>query len=602
MSDTEALAISVVQALVSRCPNLQPALASRDKYPSYDGDILVMIDGTKSGLEIIKTQIKGRWVASEEELDRASVTYQVSVDDLENYHANGGALFFVVLLYEDKSRIYYRSLLPAITGPLLDTMKGQKSKNIELKPAPHKPFEFEEMVLNHSRHSRMQASFASSPIVQLEDIRARPDVEIVSMHVGFVAEGELPIGHIVGKETFLYAKIPGCPIPVPTSGSVILEEARRVIDTTISVEGDLYFTEVEEVVDKSGLSHNIGAKLTIHFPREGKADDEVEVIYTPEGSFDDVKSTLEMLDRLTQGAFLGIDGVEYQLDFASMRPMLEEKGMLVTLEAFRHYERIREVLGDKSDVHITKVSPQDIGSIDCLYRGVVLKEPVRVAGQDGSSFLMDVVVFNRKYLMLAEPDSNGCFILHDWVSSQIAAYLTYGITGEKQHVSKYAIRPDEDWLSVAGVSPELLVASCTEAGYSELNCESSNGLGLYLLAKYDETENLPTLEAAIELFEWLSAAENEKGGSLVYELNLYQAKRRKQSLNDDELVRLREIYDLDMENKDAEQTIGVAALVLLGDEAAIKRFEALSDSSKKSIADYPMGVLLDDLRVQVRVE
>ena len=591
MGSTEILATSAVKTMVALCPNLEPAINENDKYPSYDGDILVMRNGSKENLEIVRTQIKGRRVASEKEFGRESVSYSISVKDLQNYHANGGVLFFVVLLWGGESRIFCRSLLPGNTGPLLESAKG-KTTTIELMPTPAEALDFEEMVLNHSKHSRMQASFAGTHIASVEEIQSMPGVELVSSHTGYLGEFETPVEHLIGRETFIYGQLPSCPIPVPTQGSIILTEASSEIPADIAVADERFFDSLMSVVDAEGSRHVIGSELTISFPRAGRKTGQVDYTFAPKGPLPDVVKSIEMMDRLTKGNSLEIDGEKYDLGLDRMRDMFEEAGLPRILELLKRFQSFQRSIGDVGETVVDEINGRNVANMDVLYRGIVLKEPIKVKHDQNAQLLMDVAVFNRHYLVLAVHHDEGKCLLYDWASVEMELYITDSVTGERQHVTKYAARPEEDWLALANVTPDLIQRDCMEAGCSDANRGFANQLGLYLLGQYDTSGNREALDAALELFEWLNDPGMVAPSCVEYELNWYQTKQRGRTLSMRDRDRLLEIFEVDLKKKAEDRAFGVAALIILGDSRAVRCFEELSKEAQASIADYPIGALM----------
>lgn len=591
MGSTEILATSAVKTMVALCPNLEPAINENDKYPSYDGDILVMRNGSKENLEIVRTQIKGRRVASEKEFGRESVSYSISVKDLQNYHANGGVLFFVVLLWGGESRIFCRSLLPGNTGPLLESAKG-KTTTIELMPTPAEALDFEEMVLNHSKHSRMQASFAGTHIASVEEIQSMPGVELVSSHTGYLGEFETPVEHLIGRETFIYGQLPSCPIPVPTQGSIILTEASSEIPADIAVADERFFDSLMSVVDAEGSRHVIGSELTISFPRAGRKTGQVDYTFAPKGPLPDVVKSIEMMDRLTKGNSLEIDGEKYDLGLDRMRDMFEEAGLPRILELLKRFQSFQRSIGDVGETVVDEINGRNVANMDVLYRGIVLKEPIKVKHDQNAQLLMDVAVFNRHYLVLAVHHDEGKCLLYDWASVEMELYITDSVTGERQHVTKYAARPEEDWLALANVTPDLIQRDCMEAGCSDANRGFANQLGLYLLGQYDTSGNREALDAALELFEWLNDPGMVAPSCVEYELNWYQTKQRGRALSMRDRDRLLEIFEVDLKKKAEDRAFGVAALIILGDSRAVRCFEELSKEAQASIADYPIGALM----------
>ena len=244
----------------------------------------------------------------------------------------------------------------------------------------------------------------------------------------------------------------------------------------------------------------------------------------------DVIRSIEMMDLLTQGNALEIDGEKYDLELDRMRGKFEEAGLPRILELLKRFRSFQDAVGDVGETIVDEINGKNLSNMDVLYRGVVLKEPIRVKHDPDVQLLIDVVVFNRRYLVLAVHHDEERCTLYDWASLEVELRLADPEAGERQRVTKYAVRPEENWLALANVSPYLIQQDCMEAGRSDANCEIANQLGLYLLGEYDASGNREALDAALGLFEWLNDAEMGASSYIGYELNWYQAKQRKAKL------------------------------------------------------------------------
>ena len=267
-----------------------------------------------------------------------------------------------------------------------------------------------------------------------------PGIELISSHTGYLSEFETPIEHLIGRETRIYARLPNCPIPVPTQGSIVLAEASSVMPASISVAGEHFFNGVADIVDAEGCRRVIGSEFTIGFPRAGKKARRVDFTFAPKGPLPDVIRSIEMMDLLTQGNALEIDGEKYDLELDRMRGKFEEAGLPRILELLKRFRSFQDAVGDVGETIVDEINGKNLSNMDVLYRGVVLKEPIRVKHDPDVQLLIDVVVFNRRYLVLAVHHDEERCTLYDWASLEVELRLADPEAGERQRVTKYAVR------------------------------------------------------------------------------------------------------------------------------------------------------------------
>jgi len=111
--DTEQLATSAVIQRLSYCDGLVPFINAGTTEPSWDGHVYVYPIGSDKKADLIRVPVQVKGTKRAIENDAASFSVSAEVSDLRNYLNDGGAIYFVVVICDDRSEsIFYKSLLP----------------------------------------------------------------------------------------------------------------------------------------------------------------------------------------------------------------------------------------------------------------------------------------------------------------------------------------------------------------------------------------------------------------------------------------------------------------------------------------------------------
>ncbi|GAA6310363.1 DUF4365 domain-containing protein [Intestinibacter bartlettii] len=132
----EKYAVKAITDLILEHDLLDDEIQYNDKTESFDGIIKVYKDErqTKEGIKFVDVQVKG--LNNEKYLKKESFTYQVDIRDLENYYNRRGAIFFVVVISDDKSKmiVFYNDFTPLKLNKYLKKHK-KKNKKTTKKPS-----------------------------------------------------------------------------------------------------------------------------------------------------------------------------------------------------------------------------------------------------------------------------------------------------------------------------------------------------------------------------------------------------------------------------------------------------------------------------------
>ena len=130
----EEMGINQLEHLFLRTKFIRPVLNKMDKYPIWDGEIIVYKtqDMDKENIYFrIPVQVKSELMKVKQDIEK----YSVSLSDLEKYSTEGGVLFIKVIYDEDSDKSYFY-MKNIMKGDINDILTGisekQKTKKIEL--------------------------------------------------------------------------------------------------------------------------------------------------------------------------------------------------------------------------------------------------------------------------------------------------------------------------------------------------------------------------------------------------------------------------------------------------------------------------------------
>lgn len=130
----EEMGINQLEHLFLRTKFIRPVLNKMDKYPIWDGEIIVYKTQNMDKENIyfrIPVQVKSELMKVKQDIEK----YSVSLSDLEKYSTEGGVLFIKVIYDEDndKSYFYMKNIMKGDINDILKSVsEKQKTKKIEL--------------------------------------------------------------------------------------------------------------------------------------------------------------------------------------------------------------------------------------------------------------------------------------------------------------------------------------------------------------------------------------------------------------------------------------------------------------------------------------
>ena len=593
MPDVEALAVSEITSAIALSDFIRAEIKAGDKFPSFDGEILIEPKGTgnKEELKIVRVQVKGRMAKSADELDKDKVTFPVDVTDLVNYARNGGVMFFCVLVHGTRRRAYYNSLLPVKLRALLKSAHGQSTKTIELAPVPEDTQEFEELLINHERDSVTQFSFWNAELPDADLTNIPPGICYSARYTSLAPNEYEAARRMFGKDMYLYMEKGDFPIPIPTNTTVQISSMGKRISKPISVAGNTFFEECKSEITEHGVDITIG-NLTISYPPEGKRG-KVKLNLRLTGTFRVRLHSLRFAKALViNGGFcIGNTNISLANETEAESFLSGEIGQVCSF--YEDIASVLEAFQDEGDFDMGPIVEDDLKAIRMLKQGLVEGRRIPLNEIEYDRAVCGIHFLGRHYLLFRETGEDGLSSIRDYVNYETDMAMSAEKDSSMLRVAKYAFARPDEYLNVANLTPNMLVEACKRAGHNDANREVSNDIGLALLSRYDDMGNTADLEAAKEVFEWLAeGAEGDK--SLIYEVNLLQTECRGGNLKQEGIERARGIIEEDASRAPSKRELTAACYAILGDEKHAKSaFKKLNKRLRDKMLGYPIGNLIN---------
>jgi hypothetical protein len=246
--------ITALQNFLSQSDIFEPKIKDNDKYPSWDGEIIIhhSPNHTKNNIKRIPVQVKStnrQWYENE--------TFPIEKVDLNNYLNEGGIIFIrPIFISTTEYAIFIKILLPRNIQPLLETnRKKSKSISIDLKKVDIKQFEARcyHFLINQPKQRNIEN------LIDINTIKKADATFIAS----FLNEGNIE-DSLFSDNCYFYQKI-NENISVPCNFRI--ERIGKIKKAPVSIQGKVYFKEIHIIKERDGsffLQLNPVLKLNIN--------------------------------------------------------------------------------------------------------------------------------------------------------------------------------------------------------------------------------------------------------------------------------------------------------------------------------------------------
>ena len=255
----EQLAVSEIERVISRVPILEANINSRDKVPSWDGEIEVYgregdYHSKKDLIWTIPVQVKGKKEKDPKQFEKKHIKYSVEISDMNNYLIKGGTMFFVVCIDEtgNNTKIYYKKFLPYDLKKELKRSKNQKSRTIVFEAFPTDINEITNVFLAFASDMKKQRATID---IDDEDIivalkKGDPAVEI-TFGLPVTSLEKSPLECVFEHGIYLYANFSGEKLKYPIIYVDHVERVGQTKKSRVTVRGKLFFDQIQVAVSEN---------------------------------------------------------------------------------------------------------------------------------------------------------------------------------------------------------------------------------------------------------------------------------------------------------------------------------------------------------------
>lgn len=582
--DTEALAVAEVKSAIAKTDYLVDYIKDKDKEPMWDGSIYAYKAKDKSNVNWTgkaAVQVKGKEI---ETLDVTEVKYDLEVVHLKNYKKDGGILFFVVGIDNNRNtKIFYRALTPYLINKIITGKEQQKTIRESFYVFPTEMDEICNVVMDFIRDAKKQELFTHDEIPTLEEFisSAGENLTYGFQYSGIGYNQSEPYKYLFDHEFYMYAKNTKLDITFPIEHVQRIETAMHGVDGVVTIEDKVYYNDYKLVHKSNGKEIHIGKSTVIEFISEKST---VKVNFNLKGNIKEQIHDISFILEFLKNKVVKINGMDVPIE-----PTNEE------LEAFDvdevkklqedliSIDKMLERLGVRKALDISNLSTKDVEYLDMLYRA--FQENKTISFKEKKIPPVSGVTIANIYIALHfRQMADGTYHIENFPD------IEFGVSGEYKNgemfaTSKYVILKAKDLIKIDNVS-------CTEIVDDLLLYENighffnSNLLLLEIIKAYDQTNKEIFLTEATRLAEWLKNADCLEGISTI---NYLQCIARQSEFTDEQEVELMDLLEKYGDNEQMKAGIHI----LLGNyKMAQKCLDKLDINQRNEFYDFPIYALM----------
>lgn len=579
----EEIGVNDLERSLLYSETLSPIFKRRDKFPVWDGEIMLYNEGHKNSnnslIGKLPVQIKAK---TNTNIPYSECLQNIPVEELNIFLRDGGIAYFVVYVNPTtpkENKAFYALLAPVDLVRYITSAGSQKSIKVNMVELPDLNISVENIFLDFYNDCKRQANY-SKPIF-LNDVEH--DVESLKIMFTFASKDKTELyKHLTTHENFVYATFKGDPTktPHPLGDRRYKFKAFQEVDLDIKVKENVYFNKCIVEIENGELYIVIKDVMRFAFPMEL-----TDVPFEGKVHINTVYRTLSqqihilkfLIAVINEGGFY-VGGVKMRVsdigqdDFTHLRSELEGA------------ENLQKILWDlhiKKDLDVSNLTVEETRNINTLINKFIFNRTIAFTDLIPPRFAkMDIA--NVSILFFVDKDQDDNIRLTPAYDLNTFIFTTEVENGDKKIVIPPYVGYDcEIFRDVCNINYSDFLPSFTEKRTEENRFyQSMNWTLLRMLMGYDaqEQKNKDLIETAYDMANWLVENDPDKSSHYIHVINVIQIKKRLNILEkkDEECL-----YDI-LEMKDCGNELKFAAYLLLDDFTMANRyFNKMEESSKE---------------------
>lgn len=567
--DIEKKAVSKLEDVIASCDYLESQIATNDKGVSWDGCINVYkkkgdVHEKDSLFKSVRVQVKGKKVSKVYE---KSIQFPVQIADLRNYLTEGGTVFFVVCINEEKKeyQIYFKSLLPVDIKPILKKYGKQKSRSLEFVPFPTDADAISELFVNIAANMKKQMPFiGDEEIITLEELEkeAKP-INLTFSYATISNHVNTTTSVFFDYDQYIYVKnSKGTEIPV---GNRKIYHRDSIISIPIYVKGQKFYDRFTLRNTKDEIIYKIGKGVFFRTKCCDKLSAKFEFEFSGnlKERLKDVEFVCAFLNQgsLTIGEEVIIDSLD---DIADEN--IDKNSLFRHLHWLQDVKQMLNLISFKEEFEYDKVSSEDVKWLCILVDCFVRNKNVNLVSDGTGLTNIKIAGHNLKFFVKhISSEGNNTIITLNKFKGKIEKKDR---DGNLYQVSLYSLLTKEDLLTCVNIDCDALLKQTKQVPMSEAFAWELNRLLLDIISAWDETGDARAdlSDAAYNLAVWIRN-EVDFIPKEISTLNFYQIVKRMRALNAAEYAELSQLLDISELTPDCR----MAAHLLLDEHHSARR-------------------------------
>lgn len=584
--DIERKAVTKIEDVISSCDYLESQISTNDKGVSWDGFIYVYkkrgdVHEKKDLYKSVRVQIKGQ---KKNVVKSESIKYPVQIADLRNYLTEGGTVFFVVYINNERNeyQIYFKSLLPVDIKPILKKYGKQKSRMLVFSPFPSDADEVSELFVNIAANMKKQMPFAGDEeIITLEELEkeAKP-INLTFSYATISNHVNTTTSVFFDYDQYIYVKnSKGTEIPV---GNRKIYHRDSIISIPIYVKGQKFYDRFTLRNTKDEIIYKIGKGVFFRTKCCDKLSAKFEFEFSGnlKERLKDVEFVCAFLSQgsLTIGEEVIIDSLD---DIADEN--IDKNSLFRHLHWLQDVKQMLNLISFKEEFEYDKVSSEDVKWLCILVDCFVRNKNVNLVSDGTGLTNIQIAGHNLKFFVKhISSEGNNTIITLNKFKGKIERK---GKDGKLYQVSLYSLLTKADFLTCSNIDCDALLKQTKQVPISNVFAWELNRLLLDIVSAWDEaSERNDLLEDALKLAEWIRN-EVDFIPKEISTLNFYQIVKRRRELNDAENAELLQLLD----DPDLTPDCCMAAHLLLGEHHSARRcFCKLTPEQQENYRQMPI--------------
>ena len=584
----EKTARNLVEKMILDCGYLDPYIYDNDRTPTWDGNVFVYRTKSKRKGELIgkvPIQIKG---TSKGNPNKGMYSFSAEVEDLKNFNNDGGVVFILAIISNQRNQVYYASLMPFELNSILKKAKVQKNTTILLKQFPaNNANEILNIFANFLYDKPKQMPFINKDLPTMQELEKQGvEIDCFESEISSYGSSIEIEKHLSTHGFYLYVK-PKCwdvLIPVQYVENPVIS---RQVMGLVSINDVTYYHSYIVVHEQGVPTIKFGNSFSLTLPD----DQTTRFNYALQGNLAERIYDSSFLLLLLTEKSLTINGAKFTLKKNEIDEITITSAEKINAK-LKQLKLLLEELGVVETLDYAVLTKEDTQKINWLIDAIIYGRHIRFDSLTKPTHFGIIYIANLRIMLYSVMQEDGLYKTSNFFEDyQVMLSDTPNEKDSFEPASHYLLMDVEHFIQISNLDHEkvykaLTTSSCTQAYYNHVL-----HLLLRMISAYDkQTKKDENLFALMEkLCAWLSSVMAQSNSIMA--INRIQISKRKRKLTDDEVFILNEIL-----TNDKEHEILCGALILLGRFSDAKdQFKQLNKQQQLEFLKYPICNLCEEL-------